>query len=79
MTTPYRGMKLAYGWQAVDGKVVPHLAEQMTCWLIRARRTAGESYAQIANTLTARPRSGRRWYPAQIRRIVLDERTESYE
>jgi hypothetical protein len=51
----------------------------MTCWLIRARRTAGESYAQIANTLTVRPRSGRRWYPAQIRRIVLDERTDSYE
>ena len=49
-----------FGWQAVDGQLVPDAAEQETLARARDLRVAGMGYASIAKTLTEEGRPTKR-------------------
>jgi DNA invertase Pin-like site-specific DNA recombinase len=62
-----------YGYQAIDGDLVPYPAEQATLTRIRELRDAGDSYRHIAAALNAdgiRPRRGRSWHPGVLSRLA---------
>ncbi len=66
---------IPYGFQlAADGvQLVAHEGEQAVIGTIRALRAEGLTLAAIAGELEARgllPRSGGRWYPTQVSRVL---------
>jgi hypothetical protein len=72
------GGRLRYGWQAVEGRVVPHSGEQMTVARARELRAQGQTLTAVASALEAEgllSRSGRRFTPTQIRRFCLHQST----
>ena len=61
-----------YGWQAVGGELVERVDEQAVVLAIRAARTAGRSYRQIADDLnaTGTPARRGRWHPQTVSRVA---------
>jgi DNA invertase Pin-like site-specific DNA recombinase len=62
-----------FGYQALDGQLVPVAEEQATLRRVREMRDTGQSLRVIAATLNAegvKPRRGRAWHPGVLSRIV---------
>jgi DNA invertase Pin-like site-specific DNA recombinase len=62
-----------FGYQAIDGELVPIAEEQATLTRIRELRGAGQSYREIGATLNAegvKPRRGRAWHPGILSRLI---------
>ena len=69
----YGGGRPAYGFRASGGALEPHPNEQVILETVRARRSAGGSYREIAKALSSAgltTRSGGPWNPNQVRRIA---------
>lgn len=65
-----------YGWTSVDGKLVHVLSEQSAVRAAKALRARGASLNEIAEALDAKGRvnrSGGRFHPMQISRMVAEE------
>src|SRR5262245_26704908 len=63
----------AFGWQAVDGELVPVEAEQATVARARALRASGLSLRAVADQLHAEghhAKRGGRWHPRTLGRIL---------
>lgn len=63
-----------YGSKTEGATLVPEPAERAVIERVRALRADGRSCAWIASRLTAEgpaPRSGGRWHPTQIRRMLV--------
>jgi DNA invertase Pin-like site-specific DNA recombinase len=62
-----------YGYEAVDGELVPVADEQATLGRIRRLHDDGKSFRFIARTLNGegvKPRRGRTWHPGVLLRLV---------
>ena len=68
----YTGGKVPFGFQAVDGKLIPIPAEQTALRRIQELRTQGYSYSRIATALNAEgipAKNGGAWHPYAVQRI----------
>ncbi len=62
-----------FGLEAVDGRLVPHPAEQRVLVKIRRRRKAGASYARVAEELNAKgvpAARGGPWHAMSVRSVL---------
>jgi DNA invertase Pin-like site-specific DNA recombinase len=62
-----------YGWQSVDGELVPVEAQQRAIARARELRSAGLSLRDIGDTLTAEghsPKRGDRWHPKTLSHVL---------
>jgi DNA invertase Pin-like site-specific DNA recombinase len=69
----YAAGRPRYGYRADDGSLVALPEEQRTTKLAKRLRKRGLSYRQIADRLEAEgmlPRSGGRWHPPMVSRLV---------
>ena len=65
--------RLDRGWKADGGELVQHPDEQKTLQQMRRLRRGGKSYREIVTALQRAdiaPRSGERWHPAAVARIL---------
>lgn len=72
----YTGGHVPYGWRLIEGgKLIQETQEQMTMAHARVLRERGLTMRAIADRLAEAgeyPRTGRRWAPAQIQRLLRD-------
>jgi DNA invertase Pin-like site-specific DNA recombinase len=69
----YVGGEPPYGWRACDGSLVRDAEEQTVVAHVQSLRATGTSFRKIADRLDAlgrRSRTGRRFDPTQIRRML---------
>jgi DNA invertase Pin-like site-specific DNA recombinase len=77
-TGGYAAGRPRYGYRADGGSLVPVPEEQRAITLARRLRKRGLSYRQLADRLEAEgllPRSGGRWHPAMVSRLMKSDAT----
>jgi DNA invertase Pin-like site-specific DNA recombinase len=70
-----------YGFDAVDGALIPNASEQRIVERMKAFRGEGESYASIANELNDESipaKSGGLWHPFSIQSILAEAPRKRY-
>jgi site-specific DNA recombinase len=68
-----------FGWDAVDGRLVPNAVEQDSLARIRQLRAAGLSYHKVSAVLDAEGRPTKRgggWQAASVRSVLRTENTQ---
>lgn len=69
-----RYCKSIYGYDTLEGKLIPNANEQLVLMLMFDLRRKGLSYQRIANELTARgytpPRNSSTWYKSTVAKIL---------
>lgn len=62
-----------YGYDAVEGKLVPNEEEQKVVVLIKERDVEGDSLKAIADRLNGagiKTKKGKRWYPQTVKNVI---------
>lgn len=64
---------IPFGYQAVDGKMIPNEKEQEIIKIIKNHKRSGKSFGQIAKYLNENgivPRRGKAWYPTTVKNVL---------